>query len=255
MQQSPAHCGLARSRWWLAGLQQALTWLAPLSLSGIWVLLRRWQLVYKRGRRYLHSPDPAYAAKLAAVAQARTAAQADPERFVVVYQDELTFYRRPTVAQAYAPQGSDAPLARQGFRSNTASRLAGCLNPDTGQLFIWQRAHFDRHTLLRYYRDLEAAYPTAERIYVVQDNWPVHFHPDLVKALRETRIVCLPLPTYAPWTNPIEKVWRKLYQEVLHLHDFVDRWDELKQAVSQWCAQVSAPSPDLLRYVGLACVD
>ena len=229
--------------------------MASLSLTGIWFILRRWHLVYKRGRRYLHSPDPAYDQKVAAVAQARAAAQAEPDRFVVVYQDELTFYRRPTVAQAYAPQGRDAPRARQGLRANTASRLAGCLNVKTGQLFVWQRAHFDRHTLIRYYRDLEAAYPAVEQIYLVQDNWPVHFHPEVVTALRASRITCLPLPTYAPWTNPIEKVWRKLYQEVLHLHPFVDRWDELKQAVIQWYEQFAGPSPELLRYVGLACVD
>ena len=188
VQQSPARCGLARSRWWLAGLQRALTWLAPLSLTGIWALLRRWQLVYKRGRRYVHSPDPAYDQKLAAVARARTAAQADPDRLVLVYQDELTFYRRPTVAQAYAPQGTDQPLARQGLRANTASWVAGCLNAQTGQLFIWQRSHFDRHTLIRYYRALEETYPTAKRIYLVQDNWPVHCHSDVMAALRDSRI-------------------------------------------------------------------
>jgi transposase len=41
-------------------------------------------------------------------------------------------------------------------------------------------------------------------------------------ALAPSKIVLVPLPTYAPWTNPVEKVWRKLCQEVLHLHEFVD---------------------------------
>lgn len=255
LRHSPAHYGLARSRWWLAGLRQALAWLTPLSLPGICRLLQRWQLAYKRGRQYLHSPDLAYDAKMAAVARARRAVQAAPTRRVLVYQDELTFYRRPTLAQAYARRGAEQPLARQGLGFNTASRLAGCLNAQTGQLVVWQRSHFDRHTLVHYYQALEAAYPEAERIYLIQDNWPVHFHPDVIAALRGSRIVCLPLPTYAPWTNPIEKVWRKLYQEVLHLHDFADRWDDLKLAVSQWCEQSAGPSPDLLRYVGLACVD
>jgi len=255
LRHSPRVYGLSRSRWWLAGLQHALTWLGRLSLPGIWALLRRWPLVYKRGRRYVHSPDPAYDQKLAAVARARRAVHATPTRRVFVYQDELTFYRHPTVAQAYTPRGSEQPLARQGLGHNTASRLAGCLNVQTGQLFVWQCSHFDRATLIRYYRALAEAYPTAERIYLAQDNWPVHFHPEVLAALRDSHITCLPLPTYAPWTNPIEKVWRKLYQEVLHLHPFGDRGDELRRTVNHWCQQFSAASPDLLRYVGLACVD
>ncbi len=255
LRHSPRVYGLARSRWWLAGLRHVRKWLADLSVPGIRALLRRWQLVYKRGRRYVHSPDPAYDQKLAAVARARRAAQAAPTRRVFIYQDELTFYRHPTVAQAYARRGPEQPLARQGRGYNTASRLAGCLNVQTRQLFTWQRSHFDRATLIRFYRALADAYPTADRIYLAQDNWPVHFHPDVRAALRDSRITCLPLPTYAPWTNPIEKVWRKLYQEVLHLHPFGDRVDELRQTVCDWCQQFSAASPDLLRYVGLACVD
>jgi len=89
---------------------------------------------------------------------------------------------------------------------------------------------------------------------VVQDNWPVHFHEEVLAALSGSKIVLVPLPTYAPWTNPVEKVWRKLYQEVLHLHHFGDDWDGLRRAVEQWLTQFADGSVDLLRYVGL-CPD
>lgn len=48
-----------------------------------------------------------------------------------------------------------------------------------------------------------------------------------------------------------KKVWRKLYQEVLHLHKFADRWGELATTVSDWLDQFADGSPELLRYVGL----
>ena len=135
--------------------------------------------------------------------------------------------------------------------ANSARRIAGCLNRHTGQLIAWQRSHFDRRTLIQYYAAVQATYPHAERIFIAQDNWPVHFHQDVLAALVDTPIVLVPLPTYAPWTNPIEKVWRKLYQELLHLHDFSDRWGDLQQAVADWLAQFRDGSLDLLRYVGL----
>ena len=120
-----------------------------------------------------------------------------------------------------------------------------------GRFFYWQRKPFDRWTLIRYYQALEAVYPEAEVIFVVQDNWPVHFHDDILAALVGTKIVLVPLPTYAPWTNPTEKMWRKLYQEVLHLHDFTDRWSELKTEVGDFLDQFADGSTELLRYVGL----
>lgn len=248
---SPRLYGLGRSRWWLEGLQQVVPWLKDLTTVGVHKILCRSGVRYKRGRRYLHSPDPAYEQKLAIIDMIRELVLEEPKRFALVYEDELTYYRRPTVAQAYALVGSDHPHARQGLRSNLSYRIAASLDVMTGCLFTWQRKHFDRWTLIRYYQALENHYPEAELIFVAQDNWPVHFHQDILSALVDTRILLVPLPTYAPWTNPTEKVWRKLYQEVLHLHDFVDSWDDLKVTVTEWLSQYVDESPQLLHYVGL----
>ena len=59
------------------------------------------------------------------------------------------------------------------------------------------------------------------------------------------------VPTYAPWTNPIEKLWRWLRQDILHLHRFSDRWNDLKQRVLDFMAQFEQDSTQLLHYVGL----
>jgi hypothetical protein len=251
VRRSPRLYGLNRSRWWLDGLRKVVSWLRDLTLAGVHKLLRRLGIHYKRGRRYLHSPDPEYDLKMARIRAILELVSEDPKRFVLLYEDELTYYLRPTVAQGYALKGSDGPLARQGKGVNLSHRIAASLEVISGRIFAWQRKHFDRWTLIRYYRALEASYPDAERIFVVQDNWPVHFHPDILAALAGSKIFLVPLPTYAPWTNPMEKVWRKLYQEVLHLHEFADRWDELTTTVESWLNQFADGSPELLRYVGL----
>ena len=68
-----------------------------------------------------------------------------------------------------------------------------------------------RAPLRRSFHAVAAADPQAERLYSALDNWPVHFHfhPELLAAL-PPQITLVPLPTYAPWTNPVEKVWRWL---------------------------------------------
>lgn len=247
----PSAAGLDRARWGLAALLGAVVWLRGLTVSGLSRLLARLGVRYRRGQEHLHSPDPEYDAKLAAVSRARAEAAARPGAVVFVYQDEFTAYRRPSVAQAWHEAGGPGRPAELGQKANNGRRLIGALDAVDGRVFCWQRAHADVGTLIRYYRALEGAYPAAEVIYVAQDNWPVHFHERILEAVQGTKIKLLRLPTYAPWTNPIEKVWRRLKQELLHQHDFGDDWAGLKAAISSWLQKWAGPSPGLLRYVGL----
>lgn len=249
---------MPRSRWWLAGLRQVVPWLAPLSLPGVSRLLRRLGLRYKRGRRHLHSPDPAYDAKLRVIGLARQLAAWNPARYAFLYQDEQTYHKRPTVARAYAPRGPHAALAEQGVGANTTGRIAGCLEVQTGLHIGWRRSRFGRWVLADYFHAVAdailAARPGVQRIFIALDNWPVHFHPDLLAALADTPIRLLPLPTYAPWTNPEEKVWRLLAEEVLYHHagaTSADAWTQLHAQIEAWLADVAQRGLRLLHAVGL----
>lgn len=159
----------------------------------------------------------------------------------------------PPDAAGRRSAGGQEPLAHQGVGKQRYWRIAGALDVVRGLHHAWQRAHFDRHTLLGYFRALEAAYPKARRMFIALDNWPVHSHADVLAGLQDSRVRLLPVPTYAPWTNPEEKVWRKLYAEVLHRHDFAERWPDLRPVVQQWLDTADTSPTDLLRYVGLLC--
>jgi hypothetical protein len=233
----------------LALLAAAALWLAGLSLSGRWRLRRRLGVAYRKGQEHLHSPDPDYAAKLAAVRRARQEARRSGGKVVLVYLDELTYYRRPAAAQQRAAAGGPGPPAEQGHGRNRKRRVVAELDALAGRLTHWQGDKAGVAELGRFYRRLAEAYPQAEVIYVAQDNWPAHFLPGVTGPLAGTKVRLLRLPTYAPWTNPIEKVWRKLKQEVLHQHDFADDWAGLRAAVEGWLA--GAVPADLLRYTGL----
>jgi DDE superfamily endonuclease len=66
------------------------------------------------------------------------------------------------------------------------------------------------------------------------------------------RLQVLSLPTYAPWLNPIEKLWRKFRQEVHYLHPLPDDWQRLRERVQAFFDPFAHGSADLLRYVGLS---
>lgn len=276
VRRDPRQLGQARTRWTLESVRAACPWLRLSTTGGMSRLLRRLGIHLKAARDYVHSPDPQYEAKLADVQAAIARAKADPQRYVVVFMDEVTYERQPSVACTYEAAGSVQPLARRSHRSNAQRRVLGALNALTGQVTYIQRAHADISALRAFYKTLRAAYPQAETIYVVQDNWPMHFHPDVLTALQAqswpyavpkpphwraepTRplpqltlpIRIVQLPTYASWCNPIEKLWRKLRQEVLHLHRWADDWPGLQDLVSAFLDAFVHGSEPLRRYTGL----
>lgn len=251
LRQAPRQAGLFRSRWTLALLATALLWLGGLSLSGRWRLLHRLGIVYRRGQEHLHSPDPDYTRKLTAIAQARRQAAASGGKVVLLYLDEFTYYRRSDAAPVYAPAGGPGLPAEQGHQSNRKRRVIGALDAVNGRLLSWQGSKAGVRALGRFYDRIRTAYAEAETIYVAQDNWPVHFLPEVVGPLEGGPLRLLRLPTYAPWTNPIEKVWRKLRQELLRMHDFGDDWAGLQAAVTQWLARTADDPESLRRYTGL----
>ncbi|HKF36493.1 MAG TPA: hypothetical protein VKB35_06285, partial [Ktedonobacteraceae bacterium] len=65
----------------------------------------------------------------------------DPERYVLLYEDELTYYRRAVVNRGWAGQGQPMAIKlKQGAQYNSVRRIAGCLDVSTGQLISRQRS-------------------------------------------------------------------------------------------------------------------
>lgn len=258
------------------GVQRVCTWLQTVTPQGVWQIFKRLHIHYKRGRDYVHSPDADYVAKLRDVHVQVQPLPSAHGLSVVLFADELTYYRQPTLARAYELAGRVQSLARRSYSANTHRRIVATLDACTGQVVSHQGSRIGVKELVRFYEQVTAAYATVQTIYLVEDNWPIHFHPDVLAALqpqtcpwpwhRPTNwgtepspqarrlnlpIQILPLPTYASWTNPIEKLWRWLKQDVLHLHRLADQWDELQERVDHFLAQFGRGSAALLRYVGL----
>ncbi|MBD0341223.1 MAG: IS630 family transposase [Microcoleus sp. Co-bin12] len=275
--QEPESFGRKGVRWTLASIRESLSWLKSLTLSGVWRHLRRAGLSRKRARQKIHSPDREYLEKLAEIVRLLELAIASNGKIVVLFADEFTFYRQPTLASAYSPARREVqPIGKLSCKSNTKGRIGGVVNALTGEVNYVLASKCGTKQLLKLYQQIQQTYPEAEVIYLGEDNWSVHFHPTVLKAFpeQETRfelkishywkdvtgeewknekipIQILPLPTYASWCNPIEKLWRWLKQEVLHLHRRADQWEQLKKEIKKFLDQFRQKSTELLRYIGL----
>ena len=275
--QDPGLVNQHQTRWTLRTLGQVVPWLRDVSVSGIHQILSRVGLSYKRARDYVRSPDVDYAEKLSRIQQALEDARQHPETCVVVYQDEFGFTLQPTLAKDWAKTGTKYPLARQSHRSQETCYGIGALNPHTGDVVYQQVKSCTVVALHAFYTQICHRYPNAERIYLIQDNRAIHFHVNLMAALlpqtttfhkprppkwtgkpskkigklAKLPIEILQLPTYASWTNPIEKLWRWVRQSVIHLHRLSKDWQTLQAKVLAFMEQFKGGSQELLHYVGL----
>ena len=171
---------------------------------------------------------------------------------MALFEDEVTLYRQPSQGWLWGFMGRRQPRVAFSHRSNTRSRVVGVLNGRNGEVRHWQRSRIDRRTFARFLLEAASHYSGAKKIYVIIDNWPVHYHPDALALLaKDPRIELVPLPTYSPWLNYIEKSWKWLRQKVTHCHPYADDFTLFKARISEALDELLGGSAEMLRYVGL----
>jgi len=115
----------------LCDLRAALPAFAHYTDAALSRVLKRLGVRLKRGRLRVQSPDPAYLTKLVWISAAWLRALTEPERVALVFGDEVSIYRQPTLADRYFPVGEE-PTAALSWRTNTRWRISGGFDGVTG---------------------------------------------------------------------------------------------------------------------------
>jgi transposase len=240
---------VAPRRWTLRTIRASVDWLTEYTVSGVWRVLQTCGLGLHTSCARLFSPDPDYLSKVRRLHRCLRDAVRHQDTVVALFLDEFGYQRWPEVAPTW---GVNAAVAQRAG-NNQQWRPSGALNAVTGQVNYLDGYIVGRQQVSQFYSRLNRAYPKkVELIYVIQDNWNIHSHPDVLTALESyPRIIPVWLPTYAPWLNPIEKLWRWLRQDILKMHRWVEDWPQVKQRVHDFLDQFAHGSSALLRYVGL----
>jgi transposase len=97
----------------------------------------------------------------------------------------------------------------------------GAVNYHTGETVMMTRKHKRKPDIAEMLRGLLARHTTGT-IFLALDNSPTHFGDDVDVVVNEAngRLILLYLPTYSPWLNPIEMVWRSMRYAVTHCELF-----------------------------------
>jgi putative transposase len=97
----------------------------------------------------------------------------------------------------------------------------GAVNYHSGDTVVLVRPHKRRSEIAELLDALLTKHP-YETIYVAWDNANTHSTNQIDAVVRAAagRLVLLYLPTYSPWLNPIEMLWRYFRRNVTHCELF-----------------------------------
>ncbi len=113
----------------------------------------------------------------------------------------------------------------------------GAGNYHTGETVVWFRGRKRRREVAELLQAVVDKHPTGT-IYIAWDNADTHDDDEVEAVVRAAagRLVLLYLPTYSPWLNPIEMLWRQFRREVTHCELFASV-EALVQATQEFFAR------------------
>lgn len=126
----------------------------------------------------------------------------------------------------------------------------GAVNYHTGETLVLVRRRKRCREIAELLQALLDRHPTGT-IYVAWDNATTHENDEVDAVLRAAagRLVLLYLPTYSPWLNPIEMLWRHFRREVTHCELF-SSMDALVQAAHDFFARLNRQPTVTMSVIG-----
>ena len=134
---------------------------------------------------------------------------------VFYYADEFNISWLPTLRAMWSPKGQQVMIPTPGQPKRHYG--LGAVNYHSGETMVIIRKRKRRKEVAELLQCLVDKHRTGT-IYVAWDNADTHEDDEVEAVVRATagRLVLLYLPTYSPWLNPIEMLWRHFRREVTH---------------------------------------
>ena len=119
----------------------------------------------------------------------------------------------------WGPKGQQVMIPTPG--QPTKRYGIGAVNYHTGETVVLFRPRKRRKEIAQLLQALLDKHPN-ETVHVAWDNATTHEDDEVDAVVRGAagRLVLLYLPTYSPWLNPIEMLWRHFRREVTHCELF-----------------------------------
>lgn len=156
---------------------------------------------------------------------------AEKKKAYVLFGDEASFPQWGSLSDTWAPIGQQPIVPTCGTRKGY--KVLGLVDYFSGRFFSkGHEGKLNSESYIDFLKDVLSK--TRKPIMLIQDGAPYH-KGKKVKAFFEensNRLTVFNLPSYSPDFNPIEKLWKKIKEQGIHLKYF-PTFDDLKGKVNE----------------------
>lgn len=254
VKQEPRTVGQAFSTWTCQNLAEYQAGHGHVTVSAETVRRYLRTLDYRIVRPVLSiaSPDPDYPAKAQRVEDLKD--QARRGEITLLFEDEVDLNLLPGVMGCWTKRGQQRKIPTPG--QNVKRYGFGAVDFMNGRVTHQITEHKDSNGFIALVEAIVQAYCPGEtwqgpKVALVIDNYIVHRSKKSSAVLEKytDRLTVVPLPTYSPKLNLIERLWKHLRRLVTHNHMFASIAD-LIVAVEQFFADMNGNRSVVLSVIG-----
>jgi len=254
VEQEPREAGYSFSSWTCADLLRELIQKGFEAVSSETIRTHLHALGYRVRRPVLSiaSPDPEYKQKAKKLDKYQK--QAKHGEILLYYQDEIDLNLLPGIMRCWTLEGVQRKVPTPG--QNQKQYGFGAVNYVSGQMVhrIEERKNSVGFcAFIEQFMQIVTQAPDyhGQKIILVVDNFIIHHSRKTQEFLAQyaDRLLLFLLPTYSPWLNLIERLWKHLRCKVTHNHLFTNI-EELVKAVCSFLNTLNTTPQLTLSVIG-----
>jgi putative transposase len=254
VEQEPREAGYSFSTWTCADLLRELIRKGFEAVSAETIRAHLHTLGYRVRRPVLSiaSPDPKYQQKVKKLK--RYQKQAKNGEILLYYQDEVDLNLLPGIMRCWTLQGVQRKISTPGL--NQKQYGFGAVNYVSGRTLHRIEEHKNSAGFCAFIEHfmqtvMQAPDYYGQKIVLVVDNFIIHHSRQTQEFLEKyaDRLLLFMLPTYSPWLNLIEPLWKHLRRKVTHNHLFASI-TELVKAICSFLDTLNATPQLTLSVIG-----
>lgn len=197
--------------------------------SGIVSLLHRLNFTYKKTK---HMPAKADTVKqLQHVTRYKTLINTMKETEITYFIDGVHPLHNSINACGWIEKGTEKYIKANTGRDRVNINGAYCLQ--TQEVVIVTADSVNAQSTIELYKKLEAKHPEKTTIFVFRDNARYYSNFEVKRYLETSKIKEIPLPTYSPNLNPIERLWLFMKGELLY-NTYYEHFSDFKEVIRKF---------------------
>lgn len=225
VEQEPRQAGYPFSSWTCADLLRELVKRGFKAVSRETIRVHLHALGYRVLRPVLSiaSPDPDYCRKVKHLEKHKK--QARNGEILLYFQDEIDLNLLPGILRCWTVRGSQRKVMTPGL--NQKRYGFGAVDYVSGQTIHRIEEHKNSAGFCAFIEQFMRTVTQlpdyhGQKIVLVVDNFRIHQSKKTLAFLKQyaDQLILFALPTYSPWLNLIERLWKHLRRKVTHNHLF-----------------------------------